>query len=133
MLCRDIVEKRLVVHVYRELRRKQLKLDKGKGSGAASVSLTQLKKSFPSISNYEITTRLRDHCECQHLPVWHLLRKLQLISPIFLPLSVSQIMPACTSQSLLGKRTLLISISAHVAGRPHRGPLHAETWQPDPC
>ena len=59
----------MVVHVFRELRRKQLKLNRGKGSGSASVSLAQLKKSFASLSNYEITSRLRDRCECQPLPV----------------------------------------------------------------
>ena len=102
MLCRDIVEKRLVVHVFRELRRKQLKLDKGKGRGAASVSLAQLKKSFPSISNYEITSRLRDHCECQPLPVRGLLPVLPLFLPPIFPFNASQIMPAYTSQSLQG-------------------------------
>ena len=66
---RNIVESRLIVHIYRELRRKQLKLEKGKGSKTASVSVAQLKKNFPSLSNYEITSRLRDRCECQPLPV----------------------------------------------------------------
>jgi len=69
MLCRDIVESRLVVNVFRELRRKQLKLEKGKSSGVASVSLAQLKRSFPTLSTYDITSRLRDRCECQPLPV----------------------------------------------------------------
>ena len=69
MSCRNVVETRLVVHIYRELRRKQLKLEKGKGSKVASVSVAQLKKSFPSLSNYDITSRLRDRCECQPLPV----------------------------------------------------------------
>ena len=63
------MESRLVVHVFRELRRKQLKLEKGKGGKDASVSVAQLKKSFPSLSTYEITSRLRDRCECQPLPV----------------------------------------------------------------
>ena len=102
MLCRDIVEKRLVVHVFRELRRKQLKLDKRKGSGAASVSLAQLKKSFPSVSNYEITSRLRDHCDCQPLPVRRLLPVLPPFLPSIFPFSASQTMPATTSQSLQG-------------------------------
>ena len=66
---RDILESRLVVHVFRELRRKQLKIDKGKGGGRATVSLTQLKRSFASLSSYEITSRLRDRCECHPLPV----------------------------------------------------------------
>lgn len=66
---RDILESRLVVHVFRELRRKQLKIDKGKGGGSATVSLAQLKRSFASLSNYEITSRLRDRCECHPLPV----------------------------------------------------------------
>ena len=69
MSHRDILESRLVVHVFRELRRKQLKIDKGKGSGSATVSLAQLKRSFASLSNYEITSRLRDRCECHLLPV----------------------------------------------------------------
>ena len=63
------MESRLIVHIFRELRRKQLKLEKGKGGKLASVSVAQLKKSFPSLSTYEITSRLRDRCECQPLPV----------------------------------------------------------------
>ncbi len=63
------MESRLVVHIFRELRRKQLKLEKGKGGKVASVSVAQLKKSFPSLSAYEVTSRLRDRCECQPLPV----------------------------------------------------------------
>ena len=69
LLRRDILESRLVVHVFRELRRKQLKIDKGRGGGSATVSLAQLKRSFASLSNYEITSRLRDRCECHPLPV----------------------------------------------------------------
>ena len=69
LLRRDILESRLVVHVFRELRRKQLKMDKGRGGGSATVSLAQLKRNFASLSNYEITSRLRDRCECHPLPV----------------------------------------------------------------
>ena len=58
-----------MVHVFRELRRKQLKIDKGKGGSSAAVSLAQLKRSFASLSNHEITSRLRDRCECHPLPV----------------------------------------------------------------
>ena len=57
------------MHVFRELRRKQLKIDKGRGGGSATVSLAQLKRNFASLSNYEITSRLRDRCECHPLPV----------------------------------------------------------------
>ena len=90
MLCRDIVESRLVVNVFRELRRKQLKLEKGKGSGIASVSLAQLKRSFPTLSTYDITSRLRDRCECQPLPVS---RFLHGVSHLFAMCGASQYYP----------------------------------------
>ena len=78
------------MHVFRELRRKQLKIDKGRGGGSATVSLAQLKRNFASLSNYEITSRLRDRCECHPLPV----RGFTLPSLLFLSSTVAPPMPA---------------------------------------
>ena len=64
--CREIEERRLTVHVFRELRRRQQAADKkGAGGGeAATVTVAELREAFPQVSDTIIRARLRERCDC---------------------------------------------------------------------
>ena len=70
-LCREIEGGRLVVHVVRDLRNKQARVEKLEAKTgkyvAPKVHFKELKQLFRNISDTTIRYRLRDKCEC--LPV----------------------------------------------------------------
>jgi hypothetical protein len=54
----------MVVHVFREMRQRQAKLEKKGGRGPAIISTRELRDLFPGVPDTAIKKLLRERCDC---------------------------------------------------------------------